>query len=92
MKLEVGKYPDFYKKRYQVIQEDLCTPFVGRKLELEMLWDTLCRHVNWKVTNRTLVSHRKMGKTSLLKRFFNVAFWEQDEVVVLYYSFKNTSK
>ena len=92
MKLQRGVYPDFYKIKYYVIEEKHSNIFVGRKLELQMFWEGIFDLGTGSTDNWAIISHRKTGKTALLVHFYNLAFWEQEEVVPLYFSFTNEER
>jgi predicted AAA+ superfamily ATPase len=86
-RLKFGEYPDFYNIKGEVIKEEGGVPFVGRKYTLERLWDRLVKRSIGGKDNIAIIAPRRTGKTRLLLRFYNVAFWEQEDVVVLYYCF-----
>ncbi len=87
MKLERDVFPDFYKSRECITEEPDADLFTGRKQQLEFFWNNLYRQANrshpW---NIALSSQRKSGKSAYLARCFNLAFWEQEEVIPFFYS------
>jgi hypothetical protein len=87
MKLEQDVFPNFYKYRECVVEEPNAELFTGRKQPLEFFWNRLYEQANrqhpW---NIAITSQRKSGKSAFLSRCFNLAFWEQDEVIPFYYS------
>ena len=90
MKLERGKYPDFYHSGKEVIEEENLDLFVGREHDFQVFWDSLWFLKRRSRTNYAYLSQRKVGKTAFLRRCYNIMFSEQDEVVPLYYSFSDT--
>ena len=90
--LKRGEYPDFYKIKSEVISEKSKVPFVGRKYTLERLWDRVIDMKEGGADNIAIIAPRQTGKTRLLLRFYNVAFWEQEDVVILYYCFPSMAK
>ena len=87
MKLEQDIFPDFYQSRECIMEEQEPGLFTGRKQQLEYFWYNLYRQANrqhpW---NLALTAQRKSGKSAFLARCFNLAFWEQEEIIPFYYS------
>ncbi|MCP4594710.1 MAG: hypothetical protein GY842_28590 [bacterium] len=70
-----------------VLSEGIGNPdlFVGRKEEMEQLlkWaDGTKRRIS---RSMTILSRRKMGKTALLQRFFNVLYTRNDPQLIPFY-------
>ncbi|MFQ6056950.1 MAG: hypothetical protein ACE5J3_13335 [Methanosarcinales archaeon] len=62
--------------------------FVDREHNAWLLFnyaDLVARQI---AMSTVFASRRRLGKTELLKRFYNVLFWKQDKVVPIYYYMK----
>ncbi len=64
--------------------------FTGRKKELAHLlsWINNIKEENSQST--ALLARRKMGKTALMERLFNITFYRNDGVIPFYYEIKET--
>jgi len=60
--------------------------FVDREQELESLWKWARRIPHGYEDSIAMLGRRRIGKTAILVRFFNRLFWEQEELVPVYYS------
>ena len=87
MKLGLA-YPDFYREYDWSPKNDKGVLFTGREIELQYFWLQMHNLVAGDgKQNLAFVGHRKLGKTTFLKRCYNLAFWEQENVMPFYYSF-----
>ena len=87
--LQVGEYPDYYGEIEEVIEERGEVRFVGQKEQLDRMWRNLVRLSKLRGSNVVMIGTKRLGKTRLFLRFYNVTFWYQDVVVPLYYCFPN---
>lgn len=73
---------------YEGPLEDLVgAEFVDRDYELDLFWDWAMKIPRkLAVGSWALVGRRRTGKTAILVRLFNRLFWEQDQVLPVYYS------
>lgn len=86
MKLEYDVFPDFYKQYDWVAEREEGNLFTGREYYLKNFWRNLSNVANndYSRQNKAFIGQRKLGKTAFLVRCYNVAFWEQDEVMPFY--------
>lgn len=88
--IEFSNPPHWYSQYSWSPVPDDAEDFFGREIELLGFWDQMTKLTRTGCgtkTNYAFVGQRKLGKTAYLKRCYNIAFWEQDEVVPFYYSF-----
>ncbi|MCX6584890.1 MAG: hypothetical protein NT166_32355 [Candidatus Aminicenantes bacterium] len=64
--------------------------FVGRKKELEFFLEWINGIKMKKSMSTALLARRKMGKTAILERLFNIIFFKNDGVIPFYYEIKET--
>ena len=82
--------PPWYRQYDWSPVPDNTSYFVGREIEFFGFWYQMANLVGsgkHQKSNYAFIGQRKIGKTAYLKRCYNIAFWEQDEVVPFYYSF-----
>lgn len=89
-KIRIDQRPHSYNQYSWSPVPDNVKEFVGREVELMGFWNEMANLVGvgqTRKSNYAFIGQRKLGKTAYLKRCYNIAFWEQDEVVPFYYSF-----
>jgi hypothetical protein len=64
--------------------------FTGRKEELAYFLKWISDVKERKSMSTALLARRKMGKTALLERLFNITFFKNDGVIPFYYEVKET--
>jgi hypothetical protein len=64
--------------------------FTGRKEELAYFLKWINDIKEEKSQSTTMMARRKMGKTALLERLFNITFYKNDGVIPFYYEVKET--
>jgi len=74
-----------YAKEERIGNPDL---FTGRKKELAYFLNWIRNIKERKSHSTALLTRRKMGKTALLERLFNLAFFQNDGVIPFYYEIK----
>jgi hypothetical protein len=62
--------------------------FVGRKKELAFFLQWIDDIKEKKSQSTAILARRKMGKTALMERLFNIAFFKNDGVIPFYYEIK----
>ncbi len=72
------------------LEERIGTPdlFVGRKKELTFFLKWIREIKEKKSKSTALMARRKMGKTALMERLFNITFAADDHVIPFYYEVK----
>ena len=66
--------------------------FTNREKMLERLWEWAMRIPRGAAESTALLSQRRMGKTAVLERLYNRLFWEQEEVIPIFYSVRRENK
>jgi hypothetical protein len=66
--------------------------FTGRKQELAYFLKWISDIKERKSMSTALLARRKMGKTAILERLFNITFYKNDGVIPFYYEIKETKK
>lgn len=64
--------------------------FVGRKKELNFFLNWIDNIKNESSKSMAILARRKMGKTALMERLFNITFYKNDGVIPFYYEIKET--
>lgn len=64
--------------------------FTGRKQELTYFLKWIDDIKEEKSQSTALLARRKMGKSALMERLFNITFYKNDGVIPLYYEIKET--
>jgi len=64
--------------------------FTGRKEELAYFLNWIADIKEEKSQSTALLARRKMGKTAILERLFNITFFKNDGVIPFYYEVKET--
>ncbi|UCH98374.1 MAG: hypothetical protein JSV88_16445, partial [Candidatus Aminicenantes bacterium] len=64
--------------------------FVGRKKELAFFLKWIDDIKEEKSQTTAILARRKMGKTALLERLFNITFFKNDGVIPFYYEIKES--
>ncbi|MFQ6044683.1 MAG: hypothetical protein ACE5PV_27845, partial [Candidatus Poribacteria bacterium] len=59
--------------------------FTDREEILKKIWDWAMLIKRRVASPAALFGQRRMGKTAVLRRLYNKLFWEQDEIVPIYY-------
>jgi AAA+ ATPase superfamily predicted ATPase len=62
--------------------------FVGRKKELDFFLQWIDDIKEEKSQSTAILARRKMGKTALMERLFNITFFKNDGVIPFYYEIK----
>ncbi|MFQ6119589.1 MAG: hypothetical protein ACE5KE_06860, partial [Methanosarcinales archaeon] len=66
--------------------------FTDREEVLNYFWELIKEYIpRYVVANTVLIAHRRQGKTEIFHRLYNKAFWEQDKVVPIYYTFEEAN-
>ena len=73
-----------------VLEERIGNPdlFTGRKKELAYFLKWINDIKEKKSQSTAMLARRKMGKTALMERLFNIIFFKNDRVVPFYYEIK----
>ncbi|MCP4152518.1 MAG: hypothetical protein GY757_32580 [bacterium] len=66
--------------------------FTGRKTELSYFLEWINNIKERKSQSTAILARRKMGKTALMERLFNITFQKNDGVIPFYYEVKETKK
>ncbi len=66
--------------------------FTGRKMELDYFLKWISDIKERKSQSTALLARRKMGKTAILERLFNITFYKNDGVIPFYYEIKEIKK
>ena len=85
----------WYKMAMQyALEERIGNPdlFVGRKEELVFFLKWIREIKEKKSKSTALLARRKMGKTALMERLFNITFHKNDGVIPFYYEIKEGKK
>jgi hypothetical protein len=64
--------------------------FTGRKVELDYFLKLISEIKEKKSQSTALLARRKMGKTAIMERLFNITFFKNDGVIPFYYEIKET--
>ncbi|UCH92722.1 MAG: hypothetical protein JSV88_20835, partial [Candidatus Aminicenantes bacterium] len=64
--------------------------FTGRKEELTYFLKWINDIKEEKSQSTALLARRKMGKTAVMERLFNITFFKNDKVIPFYYEVKET--
>ncbi len=64
--------------------------FTGRKKELDYFLEWISQIKERKSRCTALLARRKMGKTAVMERLFNIVFFKNDGVIPFYYEVKET--
>ena len=84
---------NFYKQYKWSPKKEEDLQFVGRKYIFEDFWDNIGRLTHHKGRkNRAFIGQRKLGKTALFLRMYNITFWEQKQVIPFYFCFPQREK
>ena len=62
--------------------------FTGRKAELDYFLKWISDIKERKSQSTAVLARRKMGKTALMERLFNITFFKNDGVIPFYYEIK----
>ncbi|MFQ6062572.1 MAG: hypothetical protein ACE5J9_05295 [Methanosarcinales archaeon] len=74
---------------FGVLRDDI---FTDREEVLNYFWELIEVYIpRYVMANTVLIAHRRQGKTELFHRLYNKAFWEQDKVVPIYYTFEEAN-
>ncbi|MCP4154996.1 MAG: hypothetical protein GY757_45150, partial [bacterium] len=75
-----------------ILEERIGNPdlFTGRKKELAHFLKWIDDIKERKSQSTALMARRKMGKTALMERLFNITYYKNDGVVPFYYEVKET--
>lgn len=90
LKIAVNLYLWYIKVMDYALEERIGNPdlFTGRKEELAYFLKWI-KHIKERRSQSTaLLARRKMGKTTLLERLFNITFYQNDVIVPFYYEIK----
>ena len=73
-----------------VLEERIGNPdlFTGRKAELDYFLKWIGNIKERKSQSTAILARRKMGKTALMERLFNITFYKNDGVIPFYYEIK----
>ncbi|MCP5101846.1 MAG: hypothetical protein GY950_00620 [bacterium] len=73
-----------------VFEERIGNPdlFVGRKAELRFFLKWIDEIKERKSKSTAMLARRKMGKTAIMERLFNITFYKNDNVIPFYYEVK----
>jgi hypothetical protein len=79
---------------YYALKEKIGKPelFTGRKEELAYFLEWINDIKEEKSMSTAMLARRKMGKTALLERLFNITFYKNDGVIPFYYEIKEIKK
>ena len=64
--------------------------FTGRKAELDYFLKWISNIKERKSMSTAVLARRKMGKTAIMERLFNITFYKNDAVIPFYYEVKET--
>jgi hypothetical protein len=64
--------------------------FTGRKAELDYFLKWISNIKERKSMSTAVLARRKMGKTAIMERLFNITFYKNDGVIPFYYEVKET--
>ncbi|MCP4153845.1 MAG: hypothetical protein GY757_39325 [bacterium] len=78
---------------HYVIKERIGKPelFVGRREELAYYLKWISGIKEEKSHSTAMLARRKMGKTALMERLFNITFYKNDGVIPFYYEIKENN-
>ncbi len=76
-----------YAKEERIGNPDL---FTGRKKELAFFLNWIQNVKERKSKSTAILARRKLGKTALLERLFNITYYKNDGVIPFYYEIKET--
>jgi hypothetical protein len=62
--------------------------FTGRKAELDYFLKWISDIKDEKSQSTAMLARRKMGKTAIMERLFNITFYKNDGVIPFYYEIK----
>ncbi len=65
--------------------------FTGRKAELDYFLKWISNIKERKSQSTAMMARRKMGKTAIMERLFNITFYKNDGVIPLYYEIKEVN-
>jgi hypothetical protein len=85
----------WYKKKMDyALEERIGKPelFTGRKAELDYFLKWISDIREKKSQSTAMLARRKMGKTAILERLFNITFYKNDGVIPFYYEIKEVRK
>jgi hypothetical protein len=73
-----------------VLEERIGNPdlFTGRKVELDYFLKWISNIKERKSQSTAMMARRKMGKTAIMERLFNITFYKNDGVIPFYYEIK----
>jgi hypothetical protein len=77
--------PMDYAKKERIGKPEL---FTGRKKELAFFLKWIENIKQEKSQSTALLARRKMGKTAIIERLFNITYFKNDGVIPFYYEFK----
>jgi hypothetical protein len=66
--------------------------FTGRKAELDYFLKWISDIKERKSQSTAMLARRKMGKTAIMERLFNITFYKNDGVIPIYYEIKEIKK
>ena len=78
-----------YAKEERIGNPDL---FTGRKKELAYFLGWINEIKERKSQSTAMLARRKMGKTAIMERLFNITFFKNDGVIPFYYEIKEVKK
>ncbi|HID27466.1 MAG TPA: hypothetical protein EYP22_06555 [Methanosarcinales archaeon] len=77
------------EKIFEVLSEKI---FTDREEVLNYFWELIKEYIpRYIMANTVLIAHRRQGKTEIFHMLYNKAFWEQDKVVPIYYTFEEAN-
>jgi len=89
---DIFSYLWYIKSMDYALKERIGKPelFTGRKEELAYFLKWINDIKEEKSQSTAMMARRKMGKTALLERLFNITFYKNDGVIPFYYEVKET--
>jgi hypothetical protein len=80
----------YIKSMDYALEERIGNPglFTGRKAELDYFLKWIDNIKERKSQSTAILARRKMGKTALMERLFNITFYKNDGVIPFYYEIK----
>jgi len=84
----------YIKNMDYALEERIGNPdlFTGRQVELDYFLKWISDIKERKSQSTAILARRKMGKTALLERLFNITFYKNDGVIPFYYEIKEIKK
>jgi hypothetical protein len=80
----------YIKNMDYALEERIGNPdlFTGRKAELDYFLKWISNIKEKKSQSSAMLARRKMGKTAIMERLFNITFYKNDGVIPFYYEIK----